>query len=174
MPTASLIKRILARVAGNRPNDEPGMWLAVQPPVGTADLKAAEKQLGFPLPDLLRQLYLEVGNGGFGPVFGLVPLSRQSLGDDPPVEAEVDLVTDYLRIQQCYADAPQHWPRGLVPTFYCGATVLEFVDCNTGRMTWFDEGTEGLADLLNDPARWPPRLTLEDRLKAWLSGRRVW
>lgn len=30
-------------------------------------IEATEAKLGFRLPDLLRQLYLEVGNGGFGP-----------------------------------------------------------------------------------------------------------
>ncbi len=32
----------------------------------------AEDRVGFPLPDALRAVYLEVANGGFGPGYGLV------------------------------------------------------------------------------------------------------
>jgi hypothetical protein len=32
----------------------------------------AEKLIGFPLPPLLRRLYLEVANGGFGPAEGIL------------------------------------------------------------------------------------------------------
>ncbi len=35
-------------------------------------LDAAEAELGFALPALLRRLYLEVENGGFGPGAGLL------------------------------------------------------------------------------------------------------
>src|SRR5258708_13239995 len=42
-------------------------------PVTGEDLAQAEAQLGFGLPSFLRRLYLEVGNGGFGPGYGLFP-----------------------------------------------------------------------------------------------------
>jgi hypothetical protein len=41
------------------------------PPVTLAVLYEAETRLGFSLPTLLRELYLLVGNGGFGPEYGL-------------------------------------------------------------------------------------------------------
>ena len=40
------------------------------PPVTLAQLEAAEQGIGFRLPELVRDLYLEVGNGGFGPAMG--------------------------------------------------------------------------------------------------------
>jgi hypothetical protein len=36
-------------------------------PTSVAAIEMAERHLGYPLPRLLRRLYLEVGNGGFGP-----------------------------------------------------------------------------------------------------------
>jgi hypothetical protein len=168
----SLIRQIRSRIADERPNDHPGEWLAVQQPVTASALADAQAQLGFDLPDLLRRLYLEVGNGGFGPVFGLIPLS--AIGGLPP-RAEFDLVGDYLRLVRRYARNPAGgWPVGLVPTFYCGCTVFEFVDCRdpVGPVTWFDEGSEKLAELMSE-AR--PRLpSLKDRLEAWLAGKSVW
>src|SRR4028119_998412 len=42
-------------------------------PVATeAEIADAERRLGFPLPLLLRRIYEEVGNGGFGPGGGLI------------------------------------------------------------------------------------------------------
>jgi hypothetical protein len=50
-------------------------------PVATeAAIQSAERQLGFTLPIFLRELYLKVGNGGFGPGFGIFGIA----GGNPP------------------------------------------------------------------------------------------
>nr|WP_157554273.1 SMI1/KNR4 family protein [Herbidospora sakaeratensis] len=42
-------------------------------PVASSEAVAeAEEAIGYPLPSLLRRLYLEVGNGGFGPRGGII------------------------------------------------------------------------------------------------------
>jgi hypothetical protein len=43
-------------------------------PVTKVTVADAERRLGFDLPDLLRALYTQVGNGGFGPAYGFVGL----------------------------------------------------------------------------------------------------
>ncbi|MEU8138815.1 SMI1/KNR4 family protein [Streptodolium elevatio] len=48
----------------------------VFPPASAADVEAAERRIGYALPDLLRRVYTEIGDGGFGPDFGLVSLRR--------------------------------------------------------------------------------------------------
>ena len=164
----ALIERIRARIVEGRPNDQPGEWLPVQPPVLPEALVAAEAQLGFRLPESLRRLYAEVGNGGFGPVFGLLPLTIASLGE-APAEAESELAGDHARLVRRYAG---EWPAGLVPAFYCGCTVFEFVDCRdpAGPVVWFDEGSEELSELLNREAI----PSLARRLEAWLASEQVW
>jgi hypothetical protein len=42
------------------------------PPAAEDQLQTTEAQLGMPLPGVLRALYATVGNGGFGPAYGLV------------------------------------------------------------------------------------------------------
>jgi hypothetical protein len=42
-------------------------WRLDFPPATEAQVAATERALGFALPLLLRRLYMEVGNGGFGP-----------------------------------------------------------------------------------------------------------
>lgn len=37
--------------------------------------------LGFPLPPLLRALYTQLANGGFGPMYGLLGLAGGAPGD---------------------------------------------------------------------------------------------
>ncbi len=169
----ALLNRIQARIARGQPCDHPGEWLPVQPPMAPAEVAAAEAELGFRLPELLRRLYTEVGNGGFGPVFGLIPLSLASLGDNPPAEAEFELIGEYARLVRRFTGGSRgRWPTGLVPAFYCGCTVFEFVDCRdpAGPVTWFDEGSEKLAELLNREV--VPSLAC--RLEAWLAGEQVW
>jgi hypothetical protein len=166
----SLIEQIRARIADGRPCDLPGEWLPAQPPVDPGSIAGAEAALGFPLPDLLRRLYAEIGNGGYGPGFGLLPLSAASLGPNPPAEAEFDLVGQYEWLRQADPDRVgwTRWRPGLVPTFYYGCTVFEFVDAldPNGPVVLLDLGAE-----LDELRQCPP---LADRLEVWLSGRELW
>ena len=52
------------------------------PPTTLAAVKAAEAELGFRLPGLLRVLYTEVANGGFGPGYGLFGLEGGYIAPD--------------------------------------------------------------------------------------------
>jgi hypothetical protein len=54
------------------------------PPVPVKVLEDAERRLGFPLPPLLRRLYTEIGNGGFGPGHGLAQYDSIRVGSQPP------------------------------------------------------------------------------------------
>jgi hypothetical protein len=72
-------------------------------PATAAALDQVQSQLGIPLPDFLRRLYLEVADGGFGPGVGLlsageVLAAHRDLRSSPPSEAEDD-----------------EWPEGLLP-----------------------------------------------------------
>ena len=61
------------------------------PPLRTATaqtVSACEEVLGQPLPPLLRRCYLELGNGGRGPGYGLLPLSEDA--DDPQPQSLLD------------------------------------------------------------------------------------
>lgn len=162
-----LLDQIRARIAEGQPCDNPDEWLEPQPLVSPSDLERAEARLGFRLPELLRRLYTEIGNGGFGPVFGLLPLH-------PLADAEFDLVGDYHRLVQRFSGAAAGWPTGLVPAFYCGCTVFEFIDCRDAAapMIWFDEGSEDLTVISERRAAAVP--SLDRRLEMWLNGESPW
>lgn len=50
--------------------------LPVPVPATVAQVAARESELGARLPAFVRRLYLEIGDGGFGPMYGFVPLRR--------------------------------------------------------------------------------------------------
>lgn len=164
---SALLVAIRERIAEGQPCDHPDEWLAPQPLATQLELGRAESQLGFRLPELLRRLYTEVGNGGFGPVFGLLPLF-------PIAGADLDLVGDYRRLARRFPAEAERWPAHLIPAFYCGCTVFEFVDCrdSAGAMLWWDEGTEDLSALAERQRERMP--SLERRLEMWLSGESPW
>src|SRR6185295_9456697 len=99
-------------------------------PVDDAALTDAEKKLGFALPVPLRQLYSQVGNGGFGPVAGIMPLKQ--------------LVDTYLDLKKNPpGQRGQTWPPHLLPI--TGTEPgHDCIDVNSGAMIFWDE--EELAD----------------------------
>lgn len=50
------------------------------PPATEEQFAAAEKQSGFPLPEKLRQMYRQIGNGGWGPGAGFLGLPAPEAG----------------------------------------------------------------------------------------------
>jgi len=102
---------------------------------GTSALATAEAELGVRFPALLRRLYTEVANGGFGPASGLVGLrGGATTSSGSSVE---DLYAEMLEAKEQH-DAWE-WPRSLVPV--CDLSgVYACVDCATegGRVVEFD------------------------------------
>ena len=70
-----MFEAVVRRIAAGGYIDEvPAGRLAPLRPASPAVVTEAEELAGRPLPSLLRRLYLEVGNGGFGPGYGLLGL----------------------------------------------------------------------------------------------------
>src|SRR5688572_25475785 len=91
------------------------------PPIyGTASAEAltkAEVELAFRLPALLRRLYSEVENGGFGPGAGLVGVE----GGHPDMDGRA-LSASYAAFRA------EGWPEGLLPLWDRGDGAWSCVD----------------------------------------------
>ncbi|MFE3230172.1 SMI1/KNR4 family protein [Nocardia sp. NPDC059228] len=72
-----------------------------------------EADLGRPLPQLLRRCYAELGDGGFGPSYALLPLS--------------EMLEDYRAQQQNWSEMPSE-AAALLPICHWGCGISSFVD----------------------------------------------
>ena len=127
-------------------------------------VEEAESVVGHRLPPLLRRLYLEVGNGGFGPGYGVLGLKgghHDDLGRTG---------IDWYR--QAHDHTPEsHWsglPASLLPLCHWGCAIYSLIDCSDpdGPMWGWDPnpGPEGMQALFAQP------LTLAQWLDRWVNG----
>jgi hypothetical protein len=125
-------------------------------PVTADDVAAAESRLGFALPDDLKQLYMAVADGGYGPGGGLASLAEavaryRAILADPPGEGG------------------QTWPDHLLP-INLSEPGADCYNLKTGEIVYWDE--ESLADGPDDRT-WQQSFraeakSLADWLEAWL------
>jgi hypothetical protein len=139
------------------------------PPVTEARLAKAEKQLGFDLPDSLRQMLQEVVNGV--PSIGLLGIDRR----------ECDLEKTYRQL------STDEWPDRLLPAVWTGNGCYLCIDCSdatAGRVIEFNTELQRLPesewdvdDWLNRPYPYHPKAmcfrviapSFERLLEEWLA-----
>jgi hypothetical protein len=135
------------------------------PRLDDADLRVGEERIGLVLPRSVRDLYRLVGNGGFGPGYGITGFlggARDDIGRD--------VVEDYLRRRGPDHDDPAwSWPKNLLAICHWGCGIYSCVDC----------AAEDTPIVRFDPnvfdGDWskcfaPERESLEEWLQAWLAG----
>ena len=96
----------------------------VYPVASESDADKTEEEIGFPIPALLRRLYLEVSNGiaGFGyDIIGLKGGCAASPGT---------LVLSYLDLKAAFNYSRRKWRPGLLPFCDWGCCSLSCVDCS--------------------------------------------
>ena len=138
----------------------------VPPPVSLDELELAEKKLRFQLPSLLRALYLQIGNGGFGPGYGLI-----GLNDMGARNYHANLVDGYLEgINFVHPDYPP-WPRQFITICDWGDSITSVLDWTAPQSSVYrfngdkyDEGPLENVIKLESPA-------LQTWLEDWLNGR---
>jgi hypothetical protein len=133
-------------------------WIDPLPPLQPAPPAAideAEELAGAPLPALLRRLYAEVGNGGFGPGYGVLGLRG---GHTASGLTAVDL----LQPTQQGAD---YGP--VTPFVLCdwGCAITSMIDLNDGQI-WGCDPNPG-----EEPDCFPQGITVAEWFAKWLDGR---
>jgi len=141
---------LLAGRPGSTQN--PSVPEALPAPASEAALQAAEARLGTPLPALLRRLYGEVANGGFGPGGGLLSIEKA-------VAAYVEMT------REPFLPKGYPWPAGLLP-ISGDESGYDCVEASTGRVVGWDP--EGLTERSSEKT-WQKTFTeLAPSLEAWL------
>ncbi len=134
-----LLRRVAARAVQQAEEEE----RSLRPLVAAADLDLAEEQLGFRLHPLLRRLYGEIADGGFGPEYSLFPLAKIVSETMAKVGQGMQDPTDGQR---------RYWPLEAVAVLDWGCGMNAVVDCRP------PEGTVLLVD---------PNPGLPDRAGEW-------
>jgi hypothetical protein len=145
-----------------------GPW----PEATEEQLAETETLLGFALPPLLRRLYAEVGNGAFGPAYGVIGVvggaPHPSKWYDNIVEGYV-CYREYIEVSGIpNAHSPAEWfelpyevwPRYLLPLCYWGCNTMHAIHAQSDEVYCVVDGCAF--------ARWAP--SLEAWLEQWLSG----
>jgi len=131
------------------------------PPVSEESFVALESLLQNPLPRLFRRLYARIGDGGFGPGYGLLPLAS--------------VQHEYLRFRRIYS----WWPVALVPVLEWGCGIFSCIDLDSPATTVLrydpdmeeDETRSILGSGYIAPHLLPEAASFHDWLEAWLCGR---
>lgn len=132
-----LIARLKAQVASGQ-SPAAYTWRHAQqarPPITLAELAHAESLLGFSLPPPLKRIYLEVGNGGFGPAYGLFKLNDESKTYD--FDAIVQNYQAMRSMTQEDIDTywteeegkPSLWPEKMIDICHWGCNIYSHIDC---------------------------------------------
>ena len=135
------------------------------PPATHAMVDAAEQALGFALPPVLRRIYLEVGNGGFGPGYGLMGVPGGAVDD-----TGYHIVDLYQWFREAdHEDPAWQWPAKLLPVCYLGCAMYGCVDCGDakGAVTWWEPNPREPGEPV-DLFLIPVAPSLEEWLWAWL------
>jgi hypothetical protein len=128
------------------------------PPATREAVEDAETQMGFQVPALLSKLWTKVGNGGFGPGYGLFGVHTR-----PASELSMSTPNVYL---QSIADDSYDWPKKLVMICEWGCGYYSAIDCST---------VEGeVVDLLGELERKPKGCTFAQWMEDWVNGVDLW
>ncbi|HEV3298888.1 MAG TPA: SMI1/KNR4 family protein [Planctomycetaceae bacterium] len=147
---------------------------AIRPPTAKA-IQVAERMIGFELPPLLRTIYLKVGNGGFGPEYGIVGTKGGAKLDGCTLE------TCYQRMLKLEKEnAEWRWPARLLPLAKYGCGMWSCVDCEYQKLPmvlWDPNNLD--AELDSADARlnwgnsfWDQGLSFKNWLESWLIRKR--
>ncbi|SPF80511.1 SMI1/KNR4 family protein [Pseudoprimorskyibacter insulae] len=140
---------------------------APAPPATPAALDHAEASIGHPLPPLLRQIYVQIANGGFGPGYGLLGLTDGATDDRGNT-------ADQLYTAFRTAPAPNGaWPDGLVPLCHFGGGIYHCLHLPTTRMAYWDptlwDESAPMTTAIFDLGQ-----VFRDWLTAWAEARSTW
>ncbi|HXG67577.1 MAG TPA: SMI1/KNR4 family protein [Blastocatellia bacterium] len=143
----------------------------IYPPTTNALVDAAEARLGFRFPHLLREIYTKVGNGGFGPGYGLLGLEGGALDDDGS-----SVIDRYAGFKRTHPDDPLwHWPDGLLCICPWGCAIYSCIDCTklAAPVIVFDPNGHEKGEPWDNYFH-PHRSSFSSWIEAWLDGVDLW
>lgn len=115
-----MIRSLVSRIAAHSPSHSKS---EISPRAAREDIAEAEQTLGFPIPELLRACYLDVGNGGFGPGWGVIGVRGGYESDYGTLAGTHAQLKGDRELEQ------RTWPSALLPFCDWGANIFTCVSC---------------------------------------------
>lgn len=146
-----------------------------EPAAGLDDaaLALAKAELGFNPPALLVEAYQKIGNGGFGPGYGLMGLGSGATDD---MGATTDSL--YKSFREPDPETPYwQWPEKLMPICHFGCAVYACVDCSTQNpevVMWEPTLWDVESNQLPTEVMIRTNHDLKSWLGAWIDGVDLW
>jgi hypothetical protein len=162
---AAIRRRLETKITDLGQPWRPGL-IPSEPP----DFASDERRLGFALPPLMKQIYKEIGNGGFGPGYGLIGVSNRV----PDYDGRI-VPANYELFRASSTDEPNwNWPEGLLPVCDWGCAIRSCVDCADPnfRMRIFDPNVHDGDDWADSFFEESP--SFKTWIAAWASGVDLW
>jgi hypothetical protein len=119
---AEIVEALLHRVRSDAPLTGMADWRTPKlfPCVSEEQIQVAEARVGFSLPPLLRDVYVRVGNGGFGPAYGLIGIEGGAPDDLGRTVEGIYEAFWRPRLSDCF----WFWPEKLLPFCYYGCGIF--------------------------------------------------
>ena len=139
-------------------------------PGDPAEVANDERRLGIKFPPLMKRIYTEIGNGGFGPGCGLIGLTNGAPDDTGRTGPAI-----YNQLLCVDSEDPNwKWPIGLLPICHWGCAILSCVDCADShfRMRIFDPNVHLGGDWAG--SFFEEAEAFETWIKEWASGVDLW
>src|SRR5262245_47599971 len=164
-----LVERLKRRAS------EDGSQVAASRPASERAVDTAERQIQFQLPELLRAVYTQIGNGGFGPGYGIVGLAGGARPEGKSLAQQYRAQRSLARMNRHW-----HWPEGLLPLCSLGCGMWSCLDCVEPRTPVYlfepnnldaEETDEHEAVLQWTNAFWHEAPSFAAWLERWLNGR---
>ena len=133
---------------------------ALYPPALAQDVREAERILAFKLVLLHFRLYTEVGNGGFGPGYGILGVGNGYVDADGR-----SLVDAHTFVSLIERQSGRVWPAGMLPLCAWGSAVWSCIDCKSKEGAIWTQHEAGLTRT---------RHSLQSWLEAWMAGTSLW
>ncbi len=118
-------------------------------PTTETRLAKAEARLSISFPTLLRELLTQVGNGGFGPGYGIIGIGKLGSHDD--------MDQDLVAVNKMHRRGPKncsnwHWPDSRLTFCYGGCACYYCVECHESLNPVYLFDPSRIRDECDDPA----------------------
>lgn len=167
-----VVKRLASRLRWNKESTGvTGHVFRACSPATQKDVAMTEQRLNFGIPATLRQIYLNVANGGFGPGYGVMGVDRGFTDDLGHTVA--DLFEAYR--QPAPDDPTWHWPEKFLPICHWGCIVYSAIDCSqeTSPVYWVSVSDKEPGEPMESVIKFH-KPSIDEWLSDWLNGKDLW